>query len=47
MQINMDWLNELQNVDINDPSSWSIGFKAIIAFVVSILILAAGYYLII
>ena len=47
MQINMGWLNELKNLDINDPSSWSIGFKAIVAFVVSILILAAGYYLII
>ena len=45
--MNMDWLKELQSVDFNDPSSWPLIFKAILAGIGCLLIMIAGYYLII
>jgi Tfp pilus assembly protein PilO len=47
LNFNMDWARELQSVDFNDPSSWPVSFKGILAFALCIVILIAGYYFII
>ena len=47
MNLNMDWAKDLQNVDFNDPSSWPLIFKGIMAGIGCLLIMVAGYYLII
>ncbi len=39
--------SELQNVDFNDPGTWPNWFKLVGAFVIGLLILAAGYYFLI
>ncbi len=47
IRIDFSWVQELQEVDINDPSSWSYSVRVVVAVVVSILIVIAGYYFVI
>jgi len=40
-------LDDLKNINLNDPTSWPVAVKIVGIFVISILIIAAGYWLLI